>query len=115
MVGSTREFLSLTANPRSPSYRMRFTDSAGARGATSLAVIGGLEIVDLEAGGVLPHERDHTRGVHRSPRSDPRDRGQPVSGLGLSLSSGLTELLAEPGEALGAAHTTRALSMSWNA
>ena len=37
-------------------YRMRFTDSAGTRRDIA-GVLGGLEVVDLEAGGVLPHER----------------------------------------------------------
>ena len=30
-------------------------------------VLGALEVVDLEAGGVLPARADHTPGVHRSP------------------------------------------------
>ena len=41
-------------------YRMRFTDSAGARRDIA-GVLGALEVVDLEAGGVLPHERTTPR------------------------------------------------------
>lgn len=80
-------------------YRMRFTDATGA--ARDIAgVLGGLEVVDEGAGGVLPHERvtpkastdrlDLTRAT--------RANLSPV--WGLSLAVGLTELLAEPGEQL---------------
>ncbi len=80
-------------------YRMRFTDSTGA--ARDIAgVLGGLEVVDEGAGGVLPHERvtpkastdrlDLTRAT--------RANMSPV--WGLSLATGLTELLAAPGEPL---------------
>jgi uncharacterized protein (DUF1015 family) len=80
-------------------YRMRFTDSTGA--ARDIAgVLGGLEVVDEGAGGVLPHERvtpkastdrlDLTRAT--------RANMSPV--WGLSLAEGLTELLAAPGEPL---------------
>ena len=37
-------------------YRMRFADSTGVRRDIA-GVLGGLEVVDAEAGGVLPHER----------------------------------------------------------
>jgi uncharacterized protein (DUF1015 family) len=78
-------------------YRMRFVDASGT--ARDIAgVLGGLEVVDDGAGGVLPHERvtpkastdrlDLTRAT--------RANMSPV--WGLSLASGLTELLAEPGE-----------------
>jgi uncharacterized protein (DUF1015 family) len=78
-------------------YRMRFTDASGT--ARDIAgVLGGLEVVDEGAGGVLPHERvtpkastdrlDLTRAT--------RANLSPV--WGLSLASGLTDLLAEPGE-----------------
>ncbi len=80
-------------------YRMRFVDATGA--ARDLAgVLGGLEVVDEGAGGVLPHERvtpkastdrlDLTRATQANM--------SPV--WGLSLASGLTDLLAEPGEHL---------------
>jgi uncharacterized protein (DUF1015 family) len=80
-------------------YRMRFTDAAG--NARDIAgVLGGLEVVDEGAGGVLPHERvtpkastdrlDLTRAT--------RANMSPV--WGLSLAEGLTELITEPGEHL---------------
>ena len=80
-------------------YRMRFTDSAGARRDIA-GVLGGLEVVDLEAGGVLPHER--TTAEASTDRLDlTRATAANLSPVwGLSLSTGLTELLAEPGEAL---------------
>ena len=80
-------------------YRMRFTDASGAA-RDIVGVLGGLQVVDEGAGGVLPHERvtpkastdrlDLTRAT--------RTNLSPV--WGLSLASGLTELLAEPGEPL---------------
>lgn len=81
-------------------YRMRFTDEAGA--ARDIAgVLGGLEVVDEGAGGVLPHER--TTPKASTDRLDltraTRANLSPV--WGLSLASGLTELLAEPGEPMG--------------
>ena len=82
-------------------YRMRFVDATGA--ARDIAgVLGGLEVVDEGAGGVLPHERvtpkastdrlDLTRAT--------RANLSPV--WGLSLATGLTDLLASPGEPVGA-------------
>jgi uncharacterized protein (DUF1015 family) len=81
-------------------YRMRFTDVGGtARIITG--VVGGLEITDEGAGGVLPHER--TTPKASTDRLDltraTRANLSPV--WGLSLASGLTTLLAEPGEPLG--------------
>ena len=62
-------------------YRMRFTDDSGA--ARDIAgVLGGLEVVDEGAGGVLPHERTTPEGLDRSAGPDPGDPGQPVPGLG---------------------------------
>jgi uncharacterized protein (DUF1015 family) len=82
-------------------YRMHFTDAAGTE-RHIVGVLGGLEVVDQGAGGVLPHERvtpkastdrlDLTRAT--------RANLSPV--WGLSLASGLTELLAEPGETIAA-------------
>lgn len=80
-------------------YRLRFTDATGT--ARDIAgVLGGLEVVDEGAGGVLPHERvtpkastdrlDLTRAT--------RANLSPI--WGLSLASGLTALLDEPGEPL---------------
>ena len=82
-------------------YRMRFTDSAGVRRDVA-GVLGALEVVDLEAGGVLPHER--TTPQASTDRLDlTRATAANLSPVwGLSLSTGLTELLAEPGEVLGA-------------
>ena len=78
-------------------YRMRFTDAAGTERDIA-GVLGGLEVVDEGAGGVLPHERvtpkastdrlDLTRAT--------RTNMSPI--WGLSLAAGLTQLLAEPGE-----------------
>lgn len=81
-------------------YRVRFADAAGV--PRDLAgVIGGLEVVDEGAGGVLPHER--TTPKASTDRLDltraTRTNLSPV--WGLSLAAGLTGLLAEPGEPVG--------------
>jgi uncharacterized protein (DUF1015 family) len=81
-------------------YRMRFTDDSGT--ARDIAgVVGGLEITDEGAGGVLPHER--TTPKASTDRLDltraTRANLSPV--WGLSLASGLTALLEEPGEPVG--------------
>jgi uncharacterized protein (DUF1015 family) len=82
-------------------YRMRFTDSAGVWRDIA-GVLGALEVVDSEAGGVLPHER--TTAEASTDRLDlTRATAANLSPVwGLSLASGLTQLLKEPGEALGA-------------
>lgn len=81
-------------------YRMRFTDASGTARDIS-GVLGGLEVVDLDAGGVLPHER--TTPKASTDRLDltraTRANLSPV--WGLSLATGLTAELAEPGELLG--------------
>lgn len=81
-------------------YRMQFRDPAG-RLRTTTGVIGGLEVVDEGAGGVLPHER--TTPKAKTDRLDltraTRANLSPV--WGLSLAPGLTNLLAEPAEAVG--------------
>jgi uncharacterized protein (DUF1015 family) len=81
-------------------YRMRFTDATGTD-RDIVGVLGGLEVVDDGAGGVLPHER--TTPKASTDRLDltraTRANLSPV--WGLSLASGLTELLAESGEPLG--------------
>ena len=81
--------------------RMRFTDSAGVRRDIT-GVLGALEVVDLEAGGVLPHER--TTAQASTDRLDlTRATAANLSPVwGLSLATGLTDVLAEPGELLGA-------------
>lgn len=92
----------MVADPR-PSYtiyRMKFTDEAG-RDRVISGVLGGLEVVDEGAGGVLPHER--TTPKAKTDRLDlTRATGTNLSPVwGLSLASGLTDLLAEPGEPMG--------------
>ncbi len=78
-------------------YRMRFTDASGT--ARDIAgVLGGLEVVDEGAGGVLPHER-----VTPKASTDRLDLTRATQAnlspvWGLSLASGLTALLSEPGE-----------------
>jgi uncharacterized protein (DUF1015 family) len=93
--------LAVDAEPSFTIYRMRFTDSAGVRRDIA-GILGALEVVDAEAGGVLPHER--TTAQASTDRLDlTRATAANLSPVwGLSLSSGLTELVAEPGEPLGA-------------
>ena len=81
-------------------YRLRFVDAAG-RDRDIVGVLGGLEVVDEGAGGVLPHERvtpkastdrlDLTRAT--------RCNMSPI--WVLSLAAGLTDLLEAPGEPIG--------------
>ena len=93
--------LAMDSEPSFTVYRMRFTDSTGVRRDIA-GVLGGLEVVDAEAGGVLPHER--TTAAASTDRLDlTRATAANLSPIwGLSLAGGLTELLAEPGEAVGA-------------
>jgi uncharacterized protein (DUF1015 family) len=81
-------------------YRLSFTDETGA-GRQIVGVLGGLEVVDAGAGGVLPHER--TTPKASTDRLDLTRATQtnlsPV--WGLSLTSGLADLLAEPSELVG--------------
>ena len=81
-------------------YRMRFTDAAGAA-RDLVGVLGGLEIVDEGAGGVLPHERTTPKAsTDRLDLTRATDANlSPV--WGLSLAEGLTDLLVEPGEEVG--------------
>ena len=78
-------------------YRMTFTDEAGTT-RTTVGVIGALEVVDEGTGGVLPHER--TTPKAKTDRLDltiaTHANLSPV--WGLSLTSGLTAALSEPGE-----------------
>lgn len=82
-------------------YRMRFVDDTGASRDVA-GVLGGLEVVDDGAGGVLPHER--TTPKASTDRLDltraTRVNMSPV--WGLSLATGLTDALADPGEPMGA-------------
>lgn len=81
-------------------YRMRFTDAAG-EDRDLVGVLGGLEIVDDGAGGVLPHER--TTAKASTDRLDlTRATTANLSPVwGLSLAIGLTAVLAEPAEPVG--------------
>ncbi|WP_375425208.1 DUF1015 family protein [uncultured Friedmanniella sp.] len=81
-------------------YRMRFADATGAIRVIA-GVLGGLEVVDDGAGGVLPHER--TTPKDSTDRLDlTRATATNLSPVwGLSLASGLAQLLAAPGELLG--------------
>jgi uncharacterized protein (DUF1015 family) len=89
------------AQPTFTIYRMRFTDATGT--ARDIAgVLGGLEVVDEGAGGVLPHER-----VTPKASTDRLDLTRATKAnlspvWGLSLAPGLTALLAEPGEPVAA-------------
>ena len=88
------------ASPSLTLYRVEFTDESGRRRHT-VGVIGALEVVDEGAGGVLPHER--TTPKAKTDRLDltraTRCNLSPV--WGLSLTAGLSELLAEPAELVG--------------
>lgn len=88
------------ADPTFTIYRMRFTDASG-RPRDVAGVLGGLEIVDEGAGGVLPHER--TTPKASTDRLDlTRATGTNLSPVwGLSLAGGLAALLADPGEPVG--------------
>lgn len=81
-------------------YRMSFTDAAG-RARSIVGVLGGVEVDDYGTGGVLPHER-----VTRKASTDRLDLTRATEAnmspiWGLSLASGLTGLLDEPGELVG--------------
>lgn len=95
------DVLVLDPAPSFTVYRMDFRDAAG-RARTTTGVMGGLEVVDEGAGGVLPHER--TTPKAKTDRLDlTRTTLANLSPVwGLSLAEGLTALLAEPGEELGA-------------
>ncbi|MBA3288428.1 MAG: DUF1015 domain-containing protein [Acidimicrobiia bacterium] len=82
-------------------YRMRFTDAAGVE-RDLVGVLGGVEVVDEGAGGVLPHER--TTPKASTDRLDlTRATAANLSPIwGLSLATGLTALLTEPAEPVGA-------------
>lgn len=88
------------AAPSLTIYRMSFTDATGAD-RTIVGVLCGLEVVDLDAGGVLPHERTTPKAV--TDRLDlTRATATNLSPVwGLSLAHGLTAALAEPGEKVG--------------
>lgn len=88
------------AEPSLTIYRMAFTDATGTK-RTIVGVLCGLEVVDLDAGGVLPHERTTPKAV--TDRLDlTRATAANLSPVwGLSLATGLTEALSIPGEPVG--------------
>jgi uncharacterized protein (DUF1015 family) len=92
--------LVLDPEPSYTLYRMQFTDEAG-NSRETVGVLGALEVVDEGAGGVLPHER--TTPKAKSDRLDlTRATATNLSPVwGLSLTSGLTDLLREPAEPMG--------------
>ncbi len=81
-------------------YRMDLVDATG-KPRTISGVLGGLEVVDEGAGGVLPHER--TTKKAKTDRLDltiaTAANLSPV--WGLALAKGLTAALAAPGEIMG--------------
>jgi uncharacterized protein (DUF1015 family) len=81
-------------------YRMGFTDDLGTS-REIIGVLGGLEVVDEGAGGVLPHER--TTPKASTDRLDlTRATNANLSPVwGLSLADGLTDALREPGDPIG--------------
>jgi uncharacterized protein (DUF1015 family) len=76
---------------------MRFTDASGADRDIA-GVLGGLEVVDEGAGGVLPHERVTPKASTDRLDLTRATRANMSPSWGLSLATGLTGLLAEPGE-----------------
>jgi uncharacterized protein (DUF1015 family) len=80
--------------------RMSFVDETGAPRNT-VGVLGAIEVVDPGKGEVLPHER--TTPKARTDRLDlTRATEANLSAIwGLSLASGLSSVLAEPGEPIG--------------
>lgn len=82
-------------------YRMSFTDAAG-RDRSIVGVLGGVEVDEYGTSGVLPHER-----VTPKASTDRLDLTRATAAnmspiWGLSLASGLTALLTEPGDLVGA-------------
>ena len=94
------EILVSDDSPTFTIYRMTFTDESG-KERTISGVIGALEVVSENIGGVLPHER--TTPKASTDRLDLTVATQanlsPV--WGLSRAVGLSEALNEPGELLG--------------
>lgn len=92
--------LQLDSQPSLTVYRMSFRDEAG-RLRNTVGVIGALEVVDENSGGVLPHER--TTPKAKTDRLDlTKATGCNLSPVwGLTLAIGLTDLLAAPGHPIG--------------
>ncbi len=81
-------------------YRMSFTDATGAA-RTIVGVLCGLEVVDPDAGGVLLHERTTPKAVTDRLDLTRATATNPSPIWGLSLATGLTAALTEPGEPAG--------------
>ena len=81
-------------------YRLRFVDTSGVQRDIA-GVLGGLEVVDEGAGGVLPHERVTPKASTDRLELTRATEANLSPIWGLSLSVGLSALLAEPGEPLG--------------
>lgn len=92
--------LQLDLTPSFTIYRMTFRDASD-RIRSTVGVFGALEVVDEGSGGVLPHER--TTPKAKTDRLDlTRATLTNLSPVwGLSLSTGLSELLADKGEEVG--------------
>jgi uncharacterized protein (DUF1015 family) len=88
------------AAPTLTLYRMRFTDATGAA-RDLVGVVGGLEVVDDGAGGVLAHERTTPKASTDRLELTRATEANMSPIWGLSLAGGLTALLAEPGEPVG--------------
>jgi uncharacterized protein (DUF1015 family) len=84
-------------------YRMTFTDPTGAARTIS-GVLGGLEVVDEGAGGVLPHERTTPKASTDRLELTRATRANLSPVWGLSLADGLSGLLAGPGEPIVEVH-----------
>ncbi|MGI3782231.1 MAG: DUF1015 family protein [Janthinobacterium lividum] len=94
------EVLVLDPEPSFTIYRLRFTDGHGAERDVA-GVLGALEVVDAGSGGVLPHERTTPKDSTDRLELTRATRANLSPVWGLSLASGLADLLAEPGEPVG--------------
>lgn len=93
--------LVLDPEPSLTLYRMSFTDEAGHPRET-VGVIGALEVVDTGSPEVLPHERTTPKASTDRLELTRATTANLSPVWGLSLTGGLSDLLAEPGEHLGA-------------
>ncbi|MDR2378301.1 MAG: DUF1015 domain-containing protein [Bifidobacteriaceae bacterium] len=88
------------AAPSYTIYRMAFADQSGAA-RELVGVLGGLEVVDQDAGGVLPHERTTPKAASDRLELTRATEANLSPVWGLSLAKGLTAALAAPGEPVG--------------
>ena len=95
-----RGVLMRDGSPSFTLYRMQFRDTIGNQ-RNIVGVLGGLEVVDEGAGGVLPHERTTPKAkTDRLDLTKATDANlSPV--WGLSLAPGLSEILKTPAEVVG--------------